>query len=136
MTNIKDKIQRIKLARMGEEHRFVADVFSKLVPHKTKDEPNKIYFLIDDVAVLSYDKESNYLWCHYEIIWYPFMRIVEMNLKDEESSSNFNIMRHMREILRHFALGHFNISGATISLAHSFITGRWEGLKFKRVYSW
>ena len=135
METVKDKIQRIKLARMGEEHQFIAKVFSDLVPHKTRSKPNHVFFLKDGIPVISYDKKAHYLWCHYDIIWTPFQRMVTSNMKVEDQH-NFNIMKHMREILAHFALGHFDISGATFSLAHSFITNGWEKLKFRRVYVW
>ena len=135
MESVKDKIQRIKLARMGEEHQFIAKVFSDLVPHKTKSKPNRIFFLKDDIPVISYDKKTNYLWCHHDLIWAPFQKLVTSNMKVEDQR-NFNIMKHMREIIAHFALGHFNISGATFSMAHNFITDSWKNLKFRRVYSW
>ena len=135
METVKDKIQRIKFARMSEEHRFVAHVFSDLVPHKVRSQPGKVYFLKDDIAVLAYDKKTHYMWCHYDVVWTPFQKIVSSKIEDD-GAYNINIMKHMREILGHFALAHFDISGATISLAHSFITEGWKNLKFRRAYSW
>ena len=135
MTNIKEQIQKIKLARMGEEYRFVANIFSELVPHKTISKPNVIFFLIDEVPVIYYNKKANYLWCHSEIIWEPLLTIVSMNIGDDLPLYRETI-KQMREIIGHFALAYFDFTGTTISMAHSFITESWKNLKFKRTYSW
>lgn len=135
MESIKEKIERIKLARMGEEYRFMSNIFSDLVPHKSKAKPHHIYFMKDDVPVISYDIRANYVWCHYELIWTPFQNIVTSNMMSGELS-NTNIMKRMREVFSHFALAYFDISDATFSLAHSFITESWKTLKFRRAYVW
>jgi len=134
METVKEKIQRIKLSRMGEEHQFVARMFSDLVPHTTKSKPNKIYFLQNDVPVFLYDKKANYLWCHHEI-WNKLHNLVVSNSQLTQMTNTI-MMGKMREILGHFALAYYDMSDTTISMAHSYITETWKLLKFKRVYVW
>ena len=135
MESVKDKIKRIKLARMGEEYRFVADIFSNLVPHTSDTKPNNVYFMKNNIPIMVYDKKSNYLWCSNNDIWEPLFKII---IKKMEVGQRYNlpVMTEMRKIIGHFALGYFNISSETISMSHSFITNTWRTLKFKRVYVW
>ena len=132
MTDIKNKIQEIKLARMGVEYQFVAKMFSDLETHVSKTRPHHIYFMKYGDPVMVYDKKANYLWCHYDIIWEPLLRLIQNKMFNDD----YSIRKEMREILGHFALRYFNISDAIISMSHSYITETWKTLKFKRVYIW
>jgi len=133
MTNIKDRIQEIKLSRMGPEYRFVANIFSELETHTTKTKPNHIYFLKDGLPIMVYDKKAHYIWCHNEILWYPLLNMIVF--KSDYGNYQTEI-KETRKILNHFSLAYFDISNATISMAHSYITDTWITLKFKRVYIW
>jgi len=135
MTNIKKKIEEIKLARMGPEYRFVADVFANLEPHTTGTKLHHIYFLKDGIPILIYDKKANYLWCHHDLVWEPLLKIIDNKLLLDDASHREEI-KEMRKIVGHFALAYFDMSDTTISMAHTFITDSWKKLKFKRVYVW
>ena len=135
METVKDKIQRIKLARMGEEYRFVAEVFSGLETHLTKSKPDHIFFLKDNIPVMIYDPSADYLWCHNEIIWSPLLKIILSKSPFDHPAHTMEI-KEMRKILSHFALAYFDMTETTISMAHSYITDTWKTLKFKRTYIW
>ena len=137
MINIKERIQEIKLARMGPEYRFVSELFSDLKTCTSRTKPDHIYFIKKDTPIMVYDKKANYLWCHYDIIWSPLENLVYTKIR-ENISTSFNklTINEMRIILSHFALAYYDISNATISMAHSYITETWKTLKFRRVYVW
>jgi len=136
MTNIKDKIQEIKLTRMGKEYQFVAQYFSDLVPHKSLKKPEQIYFLKNGIPVMVFDKKTpGYLWCHNDNMWSPLLKIVSDNIIDD-TPSYYRSINEMRKIIKHFALGYFNLDVHTASMAHIYITESWKNLKFRRLYSW
>jgi len=135
MTDIQNKIQEIKLARMGKEYRFVAEMFSDLETHVSKTKPDHIYFIKYGDPVMVYDKKAHYIWCHNDIIWEPLLRIIQNKMTTDNPSNREEIIE-MRKILGHFALGYFNISDAVIGMAHSYITDSWKTLKLNRKYIW
>ena len=133
METVLDKIQRIKLARMGEEYRFVANMFSDLESHISKRKPEHIYFLKNGIPIMVYDKKAHYIWCDYDIIWNPLLNMIISKC----DLHNYQLeIKETRKILSHFTLAYFDISEATVSMAHSYITESWKSLKFKRVYIW
>lgn len=136
MEDIKEKIQKIKLSRMGPEYRFVNNFFNNLEPHVSKAQPGKVFFLKDDVPIFQYMMDGNYFWCHYEIVWSPLQDIVNKVLRFNTIPTYQLEFIEMRKIISHFALAYLNLTDLTISMASSSVTNSWKILKFKHKYVW
>jgi len=138
MTNeIKEKIQKIKLARMGPEYRFVAEMFSDLEVRYSVKKPGCIFYLINGEPYFQFVKDGKYLWCHYEKFWMPLMSLVQSRVYDDGSSYyNTKLVVKMREIISHYSLGYFDHSGITPSMASSDVTNSWKSLKLIKRKPW
>jgi len=138
MTNeIKEKIQKIKLARMGPEYRFVAELFSDLEVRYSAKKPGCIFYLINGEPYFQFVKDGKYLWCHYEKFWKPLMSLVQVNVPDDGTSYySVKIVEKAREIISHYSLGYFDHSDITASLAYTDITNGWKSLKLIKRKPW
>lgn len=125
MTNIKQKIQEIKLARMGPEYRFVAEIFSGLVPRYLRKRPGCTYYLNNDIPMFLHMEDGNYFWCHYELFWIILEEHVRYKMYNSYDYYNQNSIKEMKRIISHFTLAHFNLSDLIISMAHNEVTNGW-----------
>jgi hypothetical protein len=124
MTDIKKKIQDIKIARMGPEYRFVNNIFYDLEPMQIKLKPERIFFVKSGIPVMEFIPDGRYLWVHNEIIWRPLEHIFGYN----EYYENIILIR---KILSLFIKNYFNLSDVTVSIASSKVSDNWETFEFK-----
>lgn len=139
MTNIKDKIQQIKLARMDKDYRFVAECFYDLEIKYVKGLEEKIFFIKNGVPVMEYLMHSSYLWCDFYTCWEPLENIIRKKYLDEGNDnyySDFSIRIKVREILTYFASYNFNLSNTKVSVASRIITDKWKTYEFIDEKNW
>lgn len=143
MSDIKKKIQEIKMARMGPEYRFVAEMFSDLEIRYSVRKPGCTFYLLNGEPLFQHMNRNGvkYFWCHYEKFWNPLERMVykktiENNTPSLLSTINNITINKMREIIDHFLLAYFDISDATSSMASSEVTSSWKTLKLIKRKPW
>lgn len=125
METIKDKIRKLKLFRMGDSYLSSDKLFKYLIPCVSREKPNHIYFLQDNIPVILYDKEYSYFWCHDELIW----------MKMCEYSSSLYKFVYRRNMVIFFMLSYFNITVRENGVFPSseIVTTSWLELKFKPI---
>jgi len=128
MTNIKDKIQKIKLARMSPERRFVGEYFSDLEMKYVQNLKGKIFFLKNGDPVMLYLKDGNYLWCNPTEIWNPLEKIIRQ--KNPIYNTDFMVRLKTREILAHYAFAYFDLENVIASIASTVVLESWRKHKF------
>jgi len=142
MSDIKKKIQEIKLARMGPEYRFVSEIFSDLEIRYSVKKPGCTFYLLNGEPLFQHMKNGNYFWCHYEKFWYPLQNMVykkyysPTSLKTKSPLTNSIITAEMRKIISHFLLAYFDISEPKSSMASREITNSWRRTKLIKRKPW
>lgn len=66
---IKDKIQELKRLRLKPEERFLVDIFNQLKPKISDENPNSLYYVLNDKILFEYESKSGNFWCHSNVIW-------------------------------------------------------------------
>lgn len=139
MTDIKKKIQNIKLARMGPEYRFVSEMFSDLEIRYYQRKPGCTYYLLNGEPMFMHMMDGNYFWCHYEKFWthledLVYNKVVLSNFPSFNTNSIVKV--EMRKIINHFLFAYFDISDATPSMASSEVTNSWKKTKLIKRKPW
>jgi hypothetical protein len=141
MSDIKKKLQEIKMARMGPEYRFVAEMFSDLEIRYSVKKPGCTFYLLNGEPLFLHMKDGNYFWCHYEKFWKPLQKMVYEKTIENNTPSLLSIINNitiskMREIINHFLFAYFDILDATSSMASSEVTNSWRKTKLIKRKPW
>lgn len=114
---IKDKILKIKISRLGGEYIKLYNIIKNCKSVRSNKRRNSIFFVKDNIPLMEYNKKGNYLWCNHEYMW-DILYHKFYEVKD---------VRHIIGVIVYYTHD-IKVSENKISIASRIIINKWKEL--------